>query len=69
MFKKPEVTVLMPTYNDSKYIRGSIESLLNQSFKKWELIIIDGSTDDTPEIVKQYADKRILYLREKKAVS
>jgi glycosyltransferase involved in cell wall biosynthesis len=61
----PDVSVLMPTYNDEKYIPDAIESLLNQSYKKWELIIIDGSTDNTPEIVKQFNDSRIVYLREK----
>ena len=65
MTEKTDVSVLMPTYNDSKYIRGAIESLLNQKYEKWELIIIDGSTDNTPEIVKQFDDDRIIYLREK----
>jgi glycosyltransferase involved in cell wall biosynthesis len=56
----------MPTYNDEEYIDKAINSLLNQSYKDWELIVIDGSNDKTPEIVKQFADKdnRIKYLRE-----
>lgn len=60
------ISVLMPTYNDEKYITNVLESLLNQSYKKWELIVIDGSNDKTPEIIKQFADKdnRIKYLRE-----
>jgi glycosyltransferase involved in cell wall biosynthesis len=66
---KPEVSVLMPTYNDAKYITNSIKSLQNQSFQDWELIIIDGSTDKTPEIVEQFAenDSRIRYLREQRS--
>jgi glycosyltransferase involved in cell wall biosynthesis len=66
---KPEVSVLMPTYNDAKYITNSIKSLQNQSFQDWELIVIDGSTDKTPEIVKQFAenDSRIRYLREQRS--
>jgi glycosyltransferase involved in cell wall biosynthesis len=66
---KPEVSVLMPTYNDAKYITNSIRSLQNQSFQNWELIVIDGSTDETPEIVKQFAenDGRIRYLREQRS--
>jgi glycosyltransferase involved in cell wall biosynthesis len=56
----------MPTYNDEEYIGKAINSLLNQSYKDWELIVIDGSSDSTPEIVRQFADrdKRIRYLRE-----
>jgi glycosyltransferase involved in cell wall biosynthesis len=69
MPEKPEVSVLMPTYNDEKYITSAIESLQNQSYKKWELIIIDGSNDTTPDIVKQFAekDKRIKHLREQRS--
>jgi glycosyltransferase involved in cell wall biosynthesis len=57
----------MPTYNDSEFIATAIESLLSQSYKNFELIVVDnGSTDDTPEIVKKIAenDNRIRYLRE-----
>lgn len=69
MSKKPEISVLMPTYNDSKYIPAAIQSVLSQSLESWELLVIDnGSTDNTPDIVKQFAedDKRIEYLREKR---
>jgi glycosyltransferase involved in cell wall biosynthesis len=62
-----KISVLMPTYNDAKYISTTIASLLNQSYKNFELIVIDnGSTDDTPEIVKKIAenDNRVRYLRE-----
>jgi teichuronic acid biosynthesis glycosyltransferase TuaG len=63
---KPEVSVLMPTFNDADYITTTIRSLQNQSYKNWELIVTDGSTDKTPEIGKQFADRneRIRYLRE-----
>lgn len=56
------VSIVLPTYNGEKYIRESIDSILNQSFTDWELIIVDDcSTDNTPEIVEQYAanDARI----------
>jgi hypothetical protein len=61
-----KVSVLMPTYNDAKYISTAIASLLNQSYKNLELIVVDGSTDETPKIVKELAEKdsRIKYLRE-----
>jgi len=66
IIEHPDVSVLMPTYNDAKYIQCAIESLLNQSYTKWELIIIDdGSTDNTPSIINKFADSRIIYLRQK----
>lgn len=54
----------MPAYNASNYIREAIESVLSQTFSEWELIIIDdGSTDGTAEIIKEYLkkDNRIYY--------
>jgi glycosyltransferase involved in cell wall biosynthesis len=55
---QPEISIVLPTFNGSKYIRASIESCLNQSFRNFELIIVnDCSTDSTPEIIKQYAAK------------
>ncbi len=54
----PKVSIVLPVYNGEKYIKQSIESILNQSFSNWELIIIDDcSTDLTPEIIKKYIDK------------
>jgi glycosyltransferase involved in cell wall biosynthesis len=66
LVENPETTVLMPTYNDSAFIAAAIQSLLNQTRRDFELIVIDGSTDDTPEIVREIAeqDGRIRYLRE-----
>lgn len=60
--KKPKISVVMPTYNQSRFIRESIESLLSQTFTDFELIIVDdGSTDNTKEIIERYADPRIRY--------
>lgn len=62
----PKVSVIMPCFNVEKYIGEAIESVLNQTFKDFEFIIInDGSTDDTAEIAKRYAkqDKRIKFNR------
>lgn len=59
----------MPAYNSEKYIKESIESILNQTFKDFEFIIInDGSTDNTAKIVKEYTkkDKRIKFINNKK---
>lgn len=54
----------MPVYNASKYIRECIESVLMQTFKDFEFIIVDdGSTDNTESIVKSYIDDRIIYIK------
>jgi glycosyltransferase involved in cell wall biosynthesis len=62
-----KVSIVLPTYNGAKYIRQSIDSCLNQTYKNLELIIVDdGSSDKTPEIIKSYKDKRIKYIQHKK---
>lgn len=51
----PAISIIMPTYNGATFIEGAIESVLQQSYKDWELIIIsDGSTDTTDSIVRSY---------------
>jgi len=60
----PEITVLMPVYNAEQFIRESIESILNQTFTDFELLIIDdGSTDRSLAIVSTFSDPRIRILR------
>jgi len=62
-----KVSIVLPTYNGAKYIRQSIDSCLNQTYKNIELIIVnDGSTDGTPEIIRSYEDGRIKYLTHEK---
>lgn len=52
----PEISVLMPNYNGSTHLAESIESILNQTFLNWELLISDdGSTDDSWKIISQYS--------------
>src|SRR4030067_1754459 len=61
---KPLVSVVMPTYNHERFIVEAIESVLNQTYKNIELIIIDKySEDNTEVIVRSYAtvDSRIRY--------
>ncbi len=54
------ISVILPVYNAEKYVRKAIESVLNQSFTDFELIVVnDGSTDSTPEIIKSFDDERI----------
>ncbi|MCA9397994.1 glycosyltransferase family 2 protein [candidate division WWE3 bacterium] len=56
--KTPLVSVLMPAFNAERYISESIESILGQTFKDYELIILnDASTDTTGEVAKKYAKK------------
>jgi glycosyltransferase involved in cell wall biosynthesis len=61
-------TVIMPTYNQCTYIRRSIQSLFSQSYKEWELIIInDGCTDETETYIQSYlSDKRVHYIKNEK---
>ncbi|MDD5070156.1 MAG: glycosyltransferase [Candidatus Omnitrophica bacterium] len=63
----PKVSVTIPAYNAEKYIAIAIESVLNQSFNDFELIIVDDcSTDKTEGIVKAFKDKRIKYRKNEK---
>lgn len=56
------VSVIIPTYNREKVIARAIESVIDQSYSKLEIIIIDdNSTDNTEEIVKKITDRRIVY--------
>jgi len=59
------VTIITPTYNHEMYIGRCIESVISQTYSNWELIIIDdGSTDKTAEIIAQYSDSRIKYIHQ-----
>ncbi|MBA3285510.1 MAG: glycosyltransferase [Nitrosopumilus sp.] len=59
-----DITVLMPVYNAEKYLKQSIESILNQTFKNFEFLIIDdGSSDNSEIIIKGYKDKRIRFIK------
>lgn len=59
----PKVSVLMPVYNAQQYLAEAIDSIINQTFTDWELVIInDGSTDDSDAIIKSYQDSRIRYI-------
>lgn len=61
--KQPEVSVIMPVYNTEAFIREAVESILNQTFADFELIIIDDcSTDHTPAIINSYTDPRIRFI-------
>ena len=59
--RAPQISVLMPTYNQGAFLRRALTSLLAQTCRAWELLIVDdGSTDETPLIVEEYrAEPRI----------
>lgn len=60
---KPKISVIIPIYNCEKYLERLINSILNQSYTSFELILInDGSKDNSGEIIKTYQDKRIKIL-------
>lgn len=61
-YNTPSISVIMPAYNHEKYVGPAIESVLAQAFEDWELVIVDdGSTDGTAQIIKKYKDSRIHY--------
>ncbi|MDR0427020.1 MAG: glycosyltransferase [Dysgonamonadaceae bacterium] len=58
----PVVSVLMPVFNAEKYLNTAIDSILNQTYPDFELVIInDGSTDQSEQIILSYKDERISY--------
>ena len=60
----PKVSVVIPSYQHAAYIRGAVESVLNQTFSDWELIIIDdASKDQSFEILSVFSDPRIRLYR------
>ena len=63
---RPVISVLLPTYNGSAYLREAVESISAQTFENWQLILIDdASTDDTPSIIQEFMarDSRICSCR------
>ena len=60
----PKVSIIMPTYNRANYIGETIESVRNQTYDNWELIIVDdGSEDNTGEIISRVKDERIRFYK------
>ncbi len=59
---RPFFSIILPTYNRAPLIAKAVESVVNQSFKDWELIVVDdGSNDDTESIIAQYLPADIRY--------
>ena len=61
------MSVIIPTKNRADYVSSAIQSVLDQTFGDFEIIVVDGaSIDNTQEVVRKFDDKRIRYIREKK---
>ncbi len=61
----PLISVIIPAYNHQRFIEAAVDSVLQQTVSDFELIVIDdGSTDNTGEIVKGYSDPRLTYLHQ-----
>lgn len=70
--KKGLVSIITPAYNAEKFIGETIESVLNQTYQNWEMLIIDdGSKDKTEDVVMQYVEKdsKIKLIKQKNAGS
>ena len=67
----PRVSVVIPTYNRAGYVSEAVKSVLNQTFHDFEVIVVDdGSTDNTPDVIDSFKDTRIRYLyQENRGVS
>jgi glycosyltransferase involved in cell wall biosynthesis len=64
MHSKPSISVVFPCYNAANYLKEAIDSILQQSYPNFELIIIDDkSTDNTIEIIDSYSDERIILIK------
>ena len=61
---KPKISIIMPTYNAEKYLKPAVDSILNQTFKNFELLVIDdNSHDKTLKILSSYSDSRIKIIK------
>jgi|TARA_B100000780_G_C21040743_1_gene417601 glycosyltransferase involved in cell wall biosynthesis len=70
MNKLPLISVIMNCHNGKRFLSSSIESVLNQSYKNWEIIFFDNnSSDNSKEIFKSYKDKRLKYFKSSKLIN
>jgi glycosyltransferase involved in cell wall biosynthesis len=62
-YQSPKVSVIMPVFNGETFLRDAIDSILNQTFQDFELVIInDGSTDSSANIIRSYTDPRLVFI-------
>src|SRR3989337_2727041 len=62
------ISIIIPTYNRADLVTRAIESVIRQTDSNWELIIVDdGSTDETQQIIKKYLNDKVKYIHQKNA--
>ena len=66
---KPACSIIVPCYNSAKYLPLCLDSILKQTYKQFEVVVVnDGSTDDTDDVMKPYLDDpRIKYIKQQNA--
>ena len=66
MMQPPLISINMPVYNGAAFIKAAIDSIVQQTYSHWELIVVnDASTDDTVQIVNAFKDDRIKLIHNK----
>ena len=61
---QPFISIVIPSYNHARYITKAIDSIINQTFLNWEVIVVDNySTDETDSVLESYKDNRIRYFK------
>jgi glycosyltransferase involved in cell wall biosynthesis len=66
----PQVSVIIPAYNGDRYITQAVESVISQTYKNWEIIVVDdGSTDDTRQALQPYFDRIRYFYQENQGVA
>ena len=73
MNKNPRIQILLATFNGEIFLRGQLDSIINQEYKSWELLIHDdGSVDNTTSILNEYQKsypKKVKFLNDQKIFS
>ena len=70
MHQNSLVSIIMNCHNGQRYLKYSLKSIFNQTYKNWELIFWDNlSTDGSKKILDQFRDKRVKYYKSKKFIS
>lgn len=70
MSSQPKVSIIMNCHNGEKYLKSSIESIINQTYKNWELVFFDNSsTDNSKKIYLAFKDKRFKYYKSQKKIN
>jgi len=61
----PLIDIMMPTYNGRKYIKNAIESVIDQTYRNWNLVVVNDGGEDVADIIDEFQDSRIKYITAK----